>query len=157
MHFDVIVAGGGAVGASFARAARGLSIALIAGSRPIASMGTPGDFDARVYALSPGNVEFLRAIKVWDSIPHDRVAAVRAMHVFGDAPEASIKFDAYGAGVPELAWIVEDRVLQAALWGALATQDKIDFFSPARCTSLELGEKARLNLEDGRRLEADLI
>ena len=31
----------------------------------------------------------------------------------------SIEFDAYGAGVPELAWIVEDAVLQDALWQGL--------------------------------------
>lgn len=158
MRFDLIVAGGGAVGASIARTARGLSVALVGGLRPQAATAaaTP-DIDSRVYALSPGNVGFLRALNVWDSIPPSRVAPVRAMKVFGDAPHASIRFDAYRAGVPELAWIVEDRALQAALWGALATQERLELFAPAHCAALELGDTARLTLADGRLLEADLI
>ena len=40
---------------------------------------------------------------------------VLAMRIFGDR-SSLLEFDAYQAGVPELAWIVEDRVLQDALW-----------------------------------------
>jgi 2-octaprenylphenol hydroxylase len=40
---------------------------------------------------------------------------VLAMRIFGDR-SSLLDFDAYQAGVPELAWIVEDRVLQEALW-----------------------------------------
>jgi ubiquinone biosynthesis UbiH/UbiF/VisC/COQ6 family hydroxylase len=37
------------------------------------------------------------------------------MRIFGDR-SSLLEFDAYQAGVAELAWIVEDRVLQDALW-----------------------------------------
>ena len=158
MRFDLIVVGGGAVGASIARAARGLSIALVAGARPPSVREIPPDvFDARVYALSPGSVEFLRSIKVWDAIPRERLTPIRAMRVFGDSQGACIEFDSYRAGVPELAWIVEDGQLQAALWGAMGTQDGLELVVPARCASLELGDTARLGLADGRLLEADLV
>jgi ubiquinone biosynthesis UbiH/UbiF/VisC/COQ6 family hydroxylase len=40
------------------------------------------------------------------------------MRIFGDR-SSLLEFDAYQAGVPELAWIVEDRVLQDALWQGL--------------------------------------
>lgn len=72
-------------------------------------------FDARVYALTPGNVAFLRELGVWDAIAPERRVPVLAMRVFGDRASL-LEFDAYQAGVPELAWIVEDRVLQDALW-----------------------------------------
>src|SRR4051812_410245 len=116
MRFDLIVVGAGVVGACIARAARGLSVALVAPRRPITHPAAiEGEFDTRVYALSPGSVAFLRSIKVWDAIPPERLSPIQAMRVFGDAPGASIDFDAYRAGVSELAWIVEDRALQAAL------------------------------------------
>lgn len=146
------------VGASVARAVRGLSVALVAGSRPITVSQAPSaQFDTRVYAISPGNVEFLRSIKVWDAIPPERLSPIRAMRVFGDAPGASIEFDAYRAGVSELAWIVEDRALQSALWAALGTQDGLHLIVPSRCISLELGDKAKVTLSDGRLIEADLL
>lgn len=157
MRSDLIIVGGGATGASLARAAHGLSIALVAGTRPSTVAAETGSYDARVYALSPGNVAFLRAIKVWDSIPVARRTAVHAMRVYGDEGNARIEFDAYRAGVSELAWIVEDRELQSALWRALSTQDGLEIVSPARCAALDLGAVAHITLEDGRHMEADLV
>lgn len=157
MRSDLIVVGGGAVGASLVRAARGLSISLLSARRPEPAAARDGTFDSRIYALSPGNVAFLRSIKVWDSIPAERLTPVHAMRVYGDGPGARIDFDAYRAGVPELAWIVEDRELQAALWGALATQDGLEILAPARCVALDLGRNPNIRLEDGRQIEADLI
>ena len=161
MRFDIVVAGGGPVGASLARALRGHSIALISGGRPPAIPEMPesgaGDFDPRVYALSPGSVEFLRSLKVWDVLAPERVTPVHAMRIYGDAAGATLEMDAYRAGVPELAWTVEDSRLQAALWGALATQDRIEIFAPAECASIGLGESAKVTLSDGRTLESDLL
>lgn len=158
MGFDLIIAGGGAVGASLARALRGHSIALVASGRPPAAQAHPAnDFDARAYALSPGSVEFLRSVKVWDAIPAERLTPVHAMRVFGDSPGAVLELDAYRTGVPELAWIVEDRALQAALWSALGTQDRLEIFAPAQLSSIELRESARVRLSEGRGLEADLL
>ncbi len=158
MRYELAIAGGGAVGASLARAMRGHSIALVSGHRPAtAPVPGPGDFDPRVFALSPGSVEFLRALKVWDVMDPERLTPVHAMRVHGDAQQASIEMDAYRAGVPELAWIVEDRVLQAALWAALGTQDRLEIFAPAQCAGIELGDSATIRLADGRTLEADLL
>ena len=79
------------------------------------------------------------------------------MRVYGDEGNARIEFDAYRAGVAELAWIVEDRELQSALWRALSTQDGLEIVSPARCAALDLKAAAHITLEDGRHLEADLV
>ena len=142
--------GGGPVGASLARAARGLSVALVAHQRPSATHSA--SFDARVYALSPGNVAFLREIGAWQAMPHERLVPVHAMRIFGDRA-SSMEFDAYGAGVPELAWIVEDSVLQAALWRDLAVE-----VVAAPCESLSIDEdRATLALAGGSTISARLI
>jgi ubiquinone biosynthesis UbiH/UbiF/VisC/COQ6 family hydroxylase len=114
--FDLVVVGGGPVGASLARAARGLSVALVAHERRRPAPQPPGAYDARVYALSPGNVAFLSGLRVWRAIPEERLAPVHAMRIYGDDGASRLEFDAYRAGVPALAWIVEDGALQDALW-----------------------------------------
>jgi len=143
--------GAGPVGASLARAARGLSVALLAPARRAPVPARDGSFDARVYALSPGNVAFLKELGAWQAIPASRLAAVRAMRVFGDDGTSSIEFDAYRAGVPELAWIVEDCALQEALWQGL---DAI----VAETGEIRFSDRnVSIALRDGRSLAARLV
>ena len=114
MNIDVVVVGAGLVGTSFARAARGLSLALV-GHAPAGAAAAPaGIFDSRVYALTPANVALLRALKVWQAMPAERLTPVHAMRVYGDDETSMLEFDAYEAGAPELAWIVEDAPLRNA-------------------------------------------
>jgi len=149
LDHDLIVVGGGPVGASLARAARGLSVALVVHERRIPHPAAPKGFDARVYALSPSNMSFLRQL----SAPsEERLTPVHAMRVYGDHA-SQIEFDAYRAGVPELAWIVEDAVLQDALWKALDAPVVM-----GRCERLSVDDaRVRLVLADGAELTSRLI
>ncbi len=159
MDFDLIVVGGGLVGASLARAARGLSVALIARERrsPGASE-LQGPFDARIYAISPGTRAFLHKLNAWQTLPQGRVAPVHAMRVFGDDGASALEFDAYRGGSSELAWIVEDSALQDALWRSLEGRDGLEIFAPAECERLQVdGARALLRLRDGRSLGARLV
>ena len=104
-------------------------MALVGNAPPLSASD---GFDPRVYALSPGNVTFLRRLQVWQRLPRERLAPVRAMRIFGDDARAELHFDAYDAGVAELAWIAEDGELQRALWAGLEAM-------PYRCEALELG------------------
>ncbi|HEX6690896.1 MAG TPA: FAD-dependent monooxygenase [Burkholderiales bacterium] len=143
--YDILIVGGGPVGAALARAVRGPGVALLAPPRP--TQQAPGRaFDTRTYALSPGNVQFLRDIGAWQAIDPQRLAPVRAMRVFGDDGAASIEFDAYRAGVPELAWIVEDATLQAALWQGLdaIASENIEIAFADEGVSVSPGLKSRL-------------
>jgi 2-polyprenylphenol 6-hydroxylase len=156
VQHDLIVVGGGPVGASLARAARGLSVALVAHERriPRASETT---LDARVYALSPGNVSFLKELGAWQAMPAARVVPVHTMRIYGD-DASSLEFDAYGAGVPELAWIVEDALLQDALWLGLQVDMQVEVFAPAQCEVLKIEpEKVLLQLRDRNQISAKLI
>ena len=68
------------------------------------------------------------------------------------------QFDAYRAGVAELAWIVEDDALREALWRALEARDRLEYFAPAQCEALEFSpEGATLRLRDDRTLRARLV
>ena len=115
-RFDVVIAGAGLVGLALAPAlARaGLSVALVDRAPINAPEYDPASFDPRVYAISPGSAAFLRALGAWQLLPCDRVTPIEAMRVVGDAG-ATLSFSAYDLHERALAWIVEERVLRAAL------------------------------------------
>ena len=155
-HFDVVIVGGGLVGASFAAALAhsGLTLALVE-SQP-APVADPA-WDSRIYAISPGSRRFLEQSGAWNLLDPQRIAAVEQMRVFGDTG-AELKFSAYQMGVAELACILENRALHLALWQVLARQDGLTLLHPARCKALSVADAAAtLTLEDGRGLTANLI
>jgi 2-octaprenylphenol hydroxylase len=141
VRYDLIVVGGGPVGASLARALPGLSVALVAHEQRVPA--PRAGFDARVYALSPANAAFA-------GLDPALLSPVLAMRVYGDEG-ALIEFDAYRAGLPALAYIVEDAALQDALWQGLDAE-------VGRFQRLSIDDdSAAVALEDGRVLEAKLV
>ena len=94
--FDLIIVGGGLAGASLAVALRDsrLRIALVEYQPPRRSDG----WDARIYAVSPANVEFLRDIGVWKHLDAARITPIRAMQVFGDGG-GELNFSAFVQGI----------------------------------------------------------
>lgn len=147
---EVAIVGAGVVGAALARALASLRVALLA--QPAPPRPGPGALDSRIYAISPGNAAFLARIGAWTAIPQDRLAPVHAMRVFGDDGQARLEFDAYRSGVAELAWIVEDAELQAALRAGL------EVYSSAECGRIEVdAERATLSLRDGTALRAKVV
>ena len=155
---DVVINGGGLVGLSLARALEGsgLSLALLE-REPPGGLPDGGTWDSRVYALSPGAAAFLRQCGAWDRLPAERLARVEAMRIYGDDGSACLEFDAYDAGLRELAFIVENRQLQHALWAGVRGQE-IALHCPASWTALELEpDAACLRLDDGAELTARLV
>jgi ubiquinone biosynthesis UbiH/UbiF/VisC/COQ6 family hydroxylase len=157
MDADVAIVGAGLAGAALARATRGLSVALVAEERaPAAAPAQP--FDARVYAITPGNAAFLAGLGAWQRLAPERLTPVRAMRVFGDDGRSLLEFDAYRAGVGELAWIAEDGALQRALRASLEDAEQVRIVAPGRLERLEFAsDKARLQLRGGRTLDARLV
>ena len=156
MKFDVVIIGGGLVGASLAAALRhsGLTLALVESQT---GPETANGWDSRIYAISPGSRSFLERSGVWSLLDPGRIAPVEAMRVFGDSG-AELEFSAYQMGVAELACILESCALQHALRQNLQQQENLTLLHPATCASLRLaGEAAELTLVDGRSLTAKLL
>ena len=157
---DVLVAGAGLVGLSLASslARDGRSVALV-DRTPVTSPRAPvehDDWDARVYAISPGSVAFLSALGAWQALPADRIAPVEAMVVEGDRG-AVLRFSAYELGERALAWIVEERVLKAALV-PLVSKAGVAVHAPCAVDSLTLGQDdCVLRCDGDRSLHARLV
>ena len=156
LHFDVVIIGGGLVGASLAAALKssGLEVALLE-KQPAATQAA--GWDSRIYAISPGNAAFLAECDAWQHLDMSRVQPVSAMRVFGDTG-AELDFSAYQIGAPELNFIIENRLLQQALWQQLQQQENLTLFLQGQSSSIEwLSDSAQLTLDDGRVLHAKLI
>ena len=157
MQVDVAIVGAGLVGASLARslAPSGLTLAVVEGAPP---PERARDWDARIYALSPGNVAFLEALGAWGAIDRSRLCPVRAMRIFGDDGRSQMEFSAYDAGVNALAWNVESGELQRALWLLLERQPNLSIVYPARPVSLEVGAgAATLGTDGGHAIRSRLL
>lgn len=153
---DIAVVGGALVGAALVRALAGERVALISQDRR--TEAALAGFDSRVYAISPGNAEFLARLGAWGAIPEQHLTPVRAMRVVGDDGRSMIEFDAYRSGASELAWIVEDRRLQDALWRGLEAQQGVALLAGASIRELAIDDReVHLALHDGRSLRARLV
>lgn len=160
-QYDVVIVGAGLVGAACALALRagGLRIALVEGRAPM-TLDERGDdsWDSRIYAISLASVGFLDGLGIWGNLAPARMQRVEAMHIVGDNGVARLDFSAYESGVAELAYIVESRLMQSALWQALRDAPDITVTCPAECTGLEIAEDGvTLALNNGETLTAKLI
>lgn len=154
-EFDLIIVGGGLVGASLALALRHtrLKIALVEGSVPC----RPNGWDSRIYAISPANAGFLDAIGAWRHLNHERMTPIRAMQIVGDAG-GQLEFSSFDTGVSELGWIVESSLIACEFWEAAKRQGNLTLFCPESPCALTFSpENVRLELSDGTTLSAPLI
>lgn len=151
---DVVVVGGGVVGAAcaLALAALDLDVTLVEAAEPARwSRERP---DLRVYAFAPDNAALLDGVGAWRGVLDARAQAYRRMRVWDAAGGGELAFDADAVGRRELGWIVENGLLVDRLWARLARAG-VDVRVPARVQALEQDDAGvRLRLEDGGRLEA---
>lgn len=153
--FDVLIVGGGLAGLSLACALRDtrLKIALLESSPPQPSAG----WDARVYAISPANAEFLQAIGVWKHLDGERISPIAAMKIVGDSG-AKLDFSAYETGVAELGWVLESSLMACELWENVKRQANLTLLCPAAPNAIKMGEKSvELTLAEGQVLSTKLL
>jgi 2-octaprenyl-6-methoxyphenol hydroxylase len=140
-HFDVVVVGGGMVGASFALALRTtrLRVLLIEGVPP--DSASQPSFDERTTALGNGSRQIFESLGVWADMAAD-AAGIRSIHVSDAGRFGVARLDAQEQGVQAFGYVVPNRVIGRVLWQALRTAPNIALAMPAqvqRATLLEHG------------------
>ncbi len=155
--YDIVIAGGGMVGAALACALgdSGLKVAVLEQREP--SPPPAQGYDLRVSAVTLASVSIFQAIGAWEAMKH-RAAPVREMKVWDATGNGSIHFDAAEMGEACLAYIVENSLMQSALVERLHHFTNIHYLCPVEIETLELSpEAAALTLKDGRKLNARLL
>jgi 2-octaprenylphenol hydroxylase len=157
--FDILIVGGGMVGAAMACACRGKGwrIGVIDGQPPQRDWPA-GEVDLRVSALSRASQRMLERLGAWPRISELGVSVYREMQVWDAVGGAGIHFDSAEIGQPDLGHIVENRVTRLALWELLEQAADVSLFCPAAVERLQIDDQsAALELTDGRALSARLI
>lgn len=163
MKSDVVILGGGLVGCACAVALhqQGYSVTLIEQKAPVFTHEQThplqtDDWDARIYAISPGNVCWLASLGVWEHVNASRVCAVEKMDIYGDTT-GYLHFDAYDAHAAQLSYILENRELHAALWKSLL-ENNVQVVTQTKVAKVTHAENAvEVMLENGAIIEAHLL
>ncbi|UPW19904.1 FAD-dependent monooxygenase [Agarivorans sp. TSD2052] len=115
-NFDVIVVGGGMIGAASAQgfALQGLSVLMLESFQPKAFELSQA-MDLRVSAISQASVSLLKKLQAWPAINAMRLCPYQQLQVWED-PQHKLIFDSAQLDLPELGFMVENRIIQLGLW-----------------------------------------
>lgn len=158
-RFEVIIVGGGIVGATTACALAhgGVNVALLDMFNP-QRQWNDDSVGLRVSALTKASQNILETLGVWEGMVQRGVGVYKDMRVWDAKADGELHFDCADTEFNELGHIVENRVTVAALWDKLETLPSATCISDARVSQMQMTNNGRmLSLEDGRHFEADLI
>ena len=158
MNADIIIVGAGIVGASFALqlGGSGLQVAVI-DPKPTPSDALDGDYDHRVYAITPTNLAFLDRLDLFQPSDRVRLTPIRSMAISADN-KATLEFSARAVHRTELATMVEHRLLTTRLYQRLRCANHVRMVTQANAKSLSIGaEDVSIRMDDETNLTALLV
>ncbi|CNI20224.1 2-octaprenyl-3-methyl-6-methoxy-1%2C4-benzoquino l hydroxylase [Yersinia frederiksenii] len=157
-NYDVVVVGGGMVGAAAALglAQTGWSVALLEHEAPTA-FDTNSAPDLRVSAIGCASVALLKQLQVWPRVQQMRYAPYRRLETW-EQQGSQVIFDATSLALPELGFMVENRVLQLALWQQMEECPNLTLLCPSRLQSMvRVDEHWKVTLDAQQEIQGRLV
>ncbi|WP_145576440.1 3-demethoxyubiquinol 3-hydroxylase [Yersinia mollaretii] len=157
-NYDVVVVGGGMVGAAAALglAQTGWSVALLEHEAP-AQFDTNSVPDLRVSAIGCTSVTLLKQLGAWSKVQQMRYAPYRRLETW-EQPGSQVIFDAASLSLPELGFMVENRVLQLALWQQMAECQNLTLLCPSRLQSMvRVDDYWKITLDAQQEIQGHLV
>lgn len=153
-HTDVAVIGGGMVGGALelGLAQNGFSVVVLDKAPPPAFDPTAQP-DVRISAISAASVQLLRSLGVWDAVLAMRAHPWRRLETW-EWQTAHVVFDAAELKLPNLGYMVENNVLQLALWQALEAHPQVTLLHGSALNEIH-GQ--HLHLADDTEIVARLV
>lgn len=156
-QFDLLIIGGGMVGASLAIALQNsaLDIGLIE-ARSLQSNSQPS-YDDRGIALSYGSQRIFQSMGLWPEIaPY--ATAIKFIHVSDRGRFGVTRLSAEKEKVPALGQVLTARELGQTLNRRLQQLNRLSLFCPAHITALsQHSDHVEVSLDDGRTLTTRLL
>lgn len=152
-HYDIVIVGGGLVGASFAcglaRALAGEDVRILV-TEAIESMQASTSFDSRTTALSYGSAQIYSALGVWDQLGQ-YATPIEKIHVSDRGHFGAVRINRDDMEVDALGYVVENQHLGVVLVAALEKAETIDYLCPAKISELAptpQGYRLRVQTQD---------
>ena len=152
---DIAIVGAGMVGAATAclLAAQGLSVRVIETQLP-EHYAPEQPLDLRVSAISQASVALLEQAGAWHHLQQMRLCPYRRLETW-ELDGFATRFNSADLGLPQLGYIIENRLVQLALLKRMEDFPTIQTHTPAAVTSLrQSADEAVLTLDDGTELAA---
>ena len=155
--FDLIIVGGGMVGASLACALKNttLKIAIVEAFEPHSNQQP--SYDDRGIALAYGSQRIFESMGLWQQlVPY--CTAISDIHVSDRGHFGVTRLSALDENVPALGQVITARSMGFVLNQALSQQKNIDIICPVKVTNLiQNTDTTELILNDNRHITAKLI
>ncbi len=155
-QFDISIVGGGMVGAAIALALgqAGLQVALIEKLSPV-SFEPDSTPDLRVSSINLASEAWLTELGAWQLTADMRLCPYQRLQAF-EQPGSIVTFDAADINRSHLGHIIENNVLQLALWQQFNAN--VSRFCPASvATFSQTADSALLTLDSGEQLNSKLV
>jgi 2-octaprenyl-6-methoxyphenol hydroxylase len=137
-RYDIVIAGGGMIGASLALALSPLGLRVAVVEAVARGETRQPSFDDRSTALSRSTQRMFEAMGLWDDV----IAAatpIRRIHVSDRGRFGFSHIDAAQQGVAALGYVVINRVLGDVLQSALTRAGTVEVVCPARVVDIDTG------------------
>jgi 2-octaprenyl-6-methoxyphenol hydroxylase len=138
--YDVLIVGGGPVGASLACALR-VSALRIGVIETAHADSLPPSYDDRTLALAYGSKRIFESMEVWDEIAPD-ATPIECIHISDRGHFGVTRLSALEACLPALGYVVPNRVLGAALLKKLRGTKQIDWLCPAEIQNIRFSSES---------------
>ncbi|KAL2644248.1 hypothetical protein R1flu_011835 [Riccia fluitans] len=144
--YDVVVVGGGMVGAAVGCGlastplTKSLRVAIIDGNpATIQKYSKKQDSvpDARVSAITPATVRFLKDVGAWETVLENRHAPFDSMQVWDYSGRGFTRYRAADVGESVLGYVVENNLLISALNSALERTGFAETICPAKVKTVQ--------------------
>ncbi|WP_299001944.1 FAD-dependent oxidoreductase [uncultured Shewanella sp.] len=175
IQHDVVIIGGGMVGAASAvgLAQLGLNVAVLERVQPQAYEPSQ-PLDLRVSAISAQSEKLLQELGAMDFLHQVRMQRFQGLETW-ELKGCITRFHSEQIGETHLGYIVENRLIQLALWKQMQALDNVHLYCPAKVKALSsqpqrhqvsvlsseqkapLSSAVQVILEDGRTLTAPLL
>lgn len=138
--FDVLIIGGGLVGASLAcaLAEQPLRVGVVE-AVPLTVTEQPG-YDDRAIALAQGTQRIFSTLGIWDRLAVS-ATPIHRIHVSDRGRFGFTHLDRKEEGVEALGYVVPARAIGSALMASLKQQPAVEFLCPARLERLDITEE----------------
>ncbi|MBL8330388.1 MAG: 5-demethoxyubiquinol-8 5-hydroxylase UbiM [Rubrivivax sp.] len=115
--------------------------------------------DGRDIALTHRGRRIMESLGLWERLPQDVIAPLRAAKVLdGEAQASLLNFSASGTGLEALGFLVPNHLIREAAWQAAQSRPGVNVMCGAAVTGLTLQpDRAGITLGDGRQLRAPLV
>ncbi len=159
-RYDITITGGGMTGLALACALgqQGMRVAVLEAGATPAPFDPDGGPDLRVVAINRASQALLHHLGAWPKLRRWRLSPYDRMHVRDAGSRSSITFSAAELGEPDLGHIIENRLIQRALYEVAEQLETVAWFDHIEIANLGVDEHdAVITLADGRVFTSRLI